>query len=130
MAERGLSVDHSTIARWVLRFARVLTGACADMSVDPLVRDELMKNTSVSTRWTYLSRACGKHFSTAFEAECHDNTFSFQTASASVLPVGVAALRWRQRVCSCQSGWLSSKSARKRPRQRQLWIVSGCPPYG
>ena len=24
MAERGLSVDHSTIARWVLRYAPVL----------------------------------------------------------------------------------------------------------
>jgi transposase-like protein len=25
MAERGLSVDHSTIARWVLRYAPVLS---------------------------------------------------------------------------------------------------------
>jgi len=29
MAERGLSVDHSTIARWVLRFAPVLKEALA-----------------------------------------------------------------------------------------------------
>src|SRR5690348_1442638 len=31
MAERGLSIDHSTIARWVLRYAPILKSVCGTM---------------------------------------------------------------------------------------------------
>ena len=58
MAERGLSLDHSTIARWVLRFAPILSQR---------IRCEMRKpNRSwrvdetyvrVAGRWTYLYRA-------------------------------------------------------------------------
>ena len=58
MMERGLSVDHSTIARWVLQYAPVLN--------DRLRRHVRRPATSwrvdetyirVSGRWTYLYRA-------------------------------------------------------------------------
>ena len=58
MAERGVTVDHSTIARWVLRYAPVL---------NERIRSEMRKpNRSwrvdetyvrVGGRWTYLYRA-------------------------------------------------------------------------
>jgi transposase-like protein len=58
MAERGLSVDHSTIARWVLRYVPIL---------HQRIRREMRKpNCSwrvdetyvrVAGRWTYLYRA-------------------------------------------------------------------------
>ena len=58
MAERGLTVDHSTIARWVLRYAPVL---------NERIRSELRHpNRSwrvdetyirIAGRWTYLYRA-------------------------------------------------------------------------
>jgi transposase-like protein len=58
MAERGLSLDHSTIARWVLRYAPILSQR---------IRCEMRKpNRSwrvdetyvrVAGRWTYLYRA-------------------------------------------------------------------------
>ena len=58
MAERRLSLDHSTIARWVLRYAPILSQR---------IRDEMRKpNRSwrvdetyvrVAGRWTYLYRA-------------------------------------------------------------------------
>jgi transposase, IS6 family len=58
MAERGLSLDHSTIARWVLRYAPILSQR---------IRSEMRKpNRSwrvdetyvrVAGRWTYLYRA-------------------------------------------------------------------------
>jgi transposase, IS6 family len=58
MAERGLTIDHSTIARWVLRYAPVL---------NQRIRSE-MRNSNrswrveetyirVAGRWTYLYRA-------------------------------------------------------------------------
>jgi IS6 family transposase len=58
MAERGLTIDHSTIARWVLRYAPVL---------NQRIRSE-MRNANrswrvdetyirVAGRWTYLYRA-------------------------------------------------------------------------
>ena len=58
MAERGLSVDHSTIARWVLRYAPELNKR--------IRRDTRMPNRSwrvdetyvrVAGQWTYLYRA-------------------------------------------------------------------------
>ena len=44
MAERGLTIDHSTIARWVLRYAPVRSGAerldpVRDAESEPLVAD-------------------------------------------------------------------------------------------
>lgn len=58
MAERGLSVDHSTIARWVLHYAPIL---------DRCIRREMRHpNQSwrvdepyvrVAGKWTYLYRA-------------------------------------------------------------------------
>src|SRR5690242_1821004 len=58
MAERGLSVDHSTIARWVLRYALDLNKR--------IRRDTRLPNRSwrvdetyvrVAGKWTYLYRA-------------------------------------------------------------------------
>ena len=58
MAERGLSVDHSTIARWVLRYAPILN--------EQIRRHIRYPNRSwrvdetyarVSGKWTYLYRA-------------------------------------------------------------------------
>jgi len=58
MAERGVEVDHSTIARWVLHFSPIL---------NDLIRHEMRRpNRSwrvdetyvrVAGRWTYLYRA-------------------------------------------------------------------------
>ena len=58
MAERGLTVDHSTIARWVLHYAPIL---------EERIRREIRQpNRSwrvdetyirVAGRWTYLYRA-------------------------------------------------------------------------
>ena len=58
MAERGPSVDHSTIARWVLRYAPTLSQR---------IRGEMRKSnrswrvdetyTRVAGRWAYLYRA-------------------------------------------------------------------------
>ena len=60
MAERGLTVDHSTIARWVLHYSPVL---------EKRIRREMRKpNRSwrvdetyirVAGRWTYLYRSRG-----------------------------------------------------------------------
>jgi transposase-like protein len=36
-AERGLSVDHSTIARWVLRYAPILNERIRDAESEPFV---------------------------------------------------------------------------------------------
>ncbi len=43
MAERGLCVDHSTIARWVVRYAPIL--------------NQRMQRHRVAGKWTYLYRA-------------------------------------------------------------------------
>ena len=58
MAERGLSLDHSTVARWVLQYAPELT---------PRIRRHLRRPggswrvdetyVRVAGRWTYLYRA-------------------------------------------------------------------------
>ncbi|HLN00449.1 MAG TPA: IS6 family transposase, partial [Bryobacteraceae bacterium] len=58
MAERGLSLDHSTIARWVLRYAPILSQR---------IRGEMRKPgrswrvdetyVRIAGRWTYLYRA-------------------------------------------------------------------------
>src|SRR5690349_228648 len=58
MAERGVEVDHSTIARWVLHFAPIL---------NDLIRREVRRpnrswrvdetDIRVAGRWTYLYRA-------------------------------------------------------------------------
>lgn len=65
MTERGLSVDHSTIARWVLRYAPILA--------ERIRRDMRNPNGSwrvdetyvrVAGRWTYLYRAVDSKGST------------------------------------------------------------------
>ena len=58
MAERGLSLDHSTIARWVLRYAPILSQRirCEKRRPNRSWRvDETY--VRVAGRWTYLYRA-------------------------------------------------------------------------
>jgi len=58
MAERGLSVDHSTIARWVLRYAPVLNERLrrhVRLPAGSWRVDETY--VRVNGRWTYLYRA-------------------------------------------------------------------------
>ena len=58
MAERGLSLDHSTIARWVLRYAPILSQRIRSEMRKPN-RSWRMDETyvRVAGRWTYLYRA-------------------------------------------------------------------------
>jgi transposase-like protein len=58
MAERGLSIDHSTIARWVLRYAPVLNERIRSEMRNPN-RSWRVDETyiRVAGRWTYLYRA-------------------------------------------------------------------------
>lgn len=58
MAERGLMVDHSTIARWVLRYAPVLNERIRSEMRNPN-RSWRVDETyvRVAGRWTYLYRA-------------------------------------------------------------------------
>ena len=58
MAERNLSVDHSTIARWVLRYAPELNKRIRRELRDPN-RSWRVDETyvRVAGRWTYLYRA-------------------------------------------------------------------------
>ena len=58
MAERGLAIDHSTIARWVLRYAPVLNERIRSEMRNPNRSwrvDE--RYIHVAGRWTYLYRA-------------------------------------------------------------------------
>ena len=52
MAERGVEVDHSTVARWVLHFGPILNDLIRREMRRPNVRGELMKRT-------FASRAAG-----------------------------------------------------------------------
>ncbi len=58
MAERGLAIDHSTIARWVLRYAPVLNERIRPEMRQPN-RSWRVDETyiRVAGRWTYLYRA-------------------------------------------------------------------------
>jgi IS6 family transposase len=58
MAERGLTIDHSTIARWVLRYAPVLNDRIRSEMRHPN-RSWRVDETyiRVAGRWTYLYRA-------------------------------------------------------------------------
>ena len=58
MTERGLSLDHSTIARWVLRYAPVLNERIRS-SMRPPNRSWRVDETyvRVAGKWTYLYRA-------------------------------------------------------------------------
>jgi IS6 family transposase len=60
MAERGLSVDHSTIGRWVLRYAPELNKRIR-REVRPPNRSWRVDETfvRVAGKWTYLYRAVG-----------------------------------------------------------------------
>lgn len=58
MTERGLSVDHSTIARWVLRYAPVLNQRVRRHVRRPVGSWRVDETyIRVSGRWTYLYRA-------------------------------------------------------------------------
>jgi transposase-like protein len=58
MAERGLTVDHSTIARWVLRYAPVLNERIRSEMRNPNRSWRVDKTyIRVAGRWTYLYRA-------------------------------------------------------------------------
>src|ERR671933_2768393 len=58
MAERGLAIDHSTIARWVLRYAPVLNERIRSEMRNPN-RSWRVDETyiRVAGQWTYLYRA-------------------------------------------------------------------------
>ena len=58
MAERGLTIDHSTIARWVLRYAPVLNQRIRSEMRHPN-RSWRVDETyiRVAGQWTYLCRA-------------------------------------------------------------------------
>src|SRR3954447_4782676 len=58
MAERGLTIDHSTIARWVLRYAPVLNKRIRSEMRNPN-RSWRLDETyiRVAGQWTYLYRA-------------------------------------------------------------------------
>jgi transposase, IS6 family len=51
MAERGMSVDHSTIARWVLRYAPVLNERIRSEMRQP---NQSWRVNRVARQWTYL----------------------------------------------------------------------------
>ena len=60
MAERGLTVDHSTIARWVLRYAPILNEPirCEMRQAEPIRADRFDETyIRVAGQWTYLYRA-------------------------------------------------------------------------
>ena len=58
MAERGLSVDHSTIARWVLHYSPVLNERIRCQMRNPNRSWRVDKTyIRVAGRWTYLYRA-------------------------------------------------------------------------
>ncbi|VCW78470.1 Putative transposase (identified by ISEscan HMM) [Klebsiella pneumoniae] len=56
LAERGVNVDHSTIYRWVQRYAPEMENGCAGTGVTlPIfARGTWMKPTKVNGRWAYL----------------------------------------------------------------------------
>jgi len=58
MVERGLTVDHSTIARWVLRYAPILNERIRSEMRHPN-RSWRVDETyvRVAGKWTYLYRA-------------------------------------------------------------------------
>ncbi len=66
MAERGLSVDHSTIARCVLRYAPVLNERLRRHVRRPAGSWRVDETyVRVNGRWTYLYRAvdsAGRHY--------------------------------------------------------------------
>ena len=60
LAERGVNVDHSTIYRWVQRYAPEMENGCAGTGVTlPIfARGTWMKpRVKVNGRWAYLYRA-------------------------------------------------------------------------
>ena len=67
MAERGLTVDHSTIARWVLRYAPVMNERIRSEMRNPngswRVDETYIR---VAGQWTYLHRALDSAGNTRF----------------------------------------------------------------
>ncbi|WP_407252116.1 IS6 family transposase [Klebsiella pneumoniae] len=62
LAERGISVDHTTIYRWVQCYARRWRSGCAGSGGVALIRAGALDETYVKVRgkWTYLYRAVDK----------------------------------------------------------------------
>jgi transposase-like protein len=62
LAERGVTVDHVTVYRWVQRFTSEFTGAARPCRHAPgdrwFVGETYVK---VAGNWTYLNRAAGQH---------------------------------------------------------------------
>ena len=78
MAERELSLDHSTIARWVLRYAPVLNERIRSEMRNPN-RSWRVDETyvRVAGRWAYLYRAIDSAGSTIdFMLSPHRNTIA------------------------------------------------------
>jgi putative transposase len=62
MAERGVSVDHATLNRWVVKYSPLIADE-AHRRKSPTNRSWRMDETyiKVKGRWTYLYRAVDKH---------------------------------------------------------------------
>ena len=92
LAERGISVDHTTIYRWVQCYARRWRSGCAGSGGVALIRaGAWMKPTSrCGSKWTYLHRAVDKRGDTI-------DFYLSPTRSAK------AAKRFRARPCEARS---------------------------
>jgi transposase-like protein len=94
MAERGLTIDHSTIARWVLRYALVLNERIRSGIRNPN-RSWRVDETyiRVAGRWTYLYRAIDSAGNTIdFLLSPYRDTF----AAKSFLQLAIAQARRTQ----------------------------------
>ena len=83
MAERGLAIDRSTIARWVLRYAPVLNERIRSEMRNPN-RSWRVDETyiRVAGRWTYLYRAIDSAGNTVdFLLSPYRDTFAAQELS-------------------------------------------------
>jgi len=65
MAERGVSVDHTTLNRWVVRYSPLIA-AEATKCKQPVAGSWRMDETYIKVKgqWTYLYRAIGKYGNT------------------------------------------------------------------
>ena len=105
MAERGVAVEHTTLNRWVVRYAPQIV-CKARSSKRSVCRSWRMDETCVKVRgqWVYLYRSVAKH------GEAVDLMLSTRRRKA-VLPAGGRLKRCAGEGCyrqgRQQSGWLA-----------------------